>query len=255
MSELVTLSNHGGIVRVTLHRPDARNALSMQLIRAVGDAVRRVGEAAEKDIDSTRAMILAGEGKSFCAGMDLKAVASDPAAMGEMLHELSRVSVAIRRLPIPTIAQVQGAAIGGGCGLMVVCDFAFTHAESKLGYPEVDLGICPAVVTPWLVRKIGAGRARTMLLAGGTMSGSEGFAAGLASHLVHESKLAGAVTAFAERLAKGGARAIAATKRWLNELDGSLDDALAERGARISAELIAGDEAQSRIQKLFGVAR
>ena len=94
-----------------------------------------------------------------------------------------------------------------------------------------------------------------MLQAERAQAATLGFAAGLASHLVHESKLAGAVTAFAERLAKGGARAIAATKRWLNELDGSLDDALAERGARISAELIAGDEAQARIQKLFGAAR
>lgn len=251
MSPLVSHSIERGIARITLHRPEVRNALSLELMHALREAVREVGGAVERDIESTRVMILGGEGKCFCAGMDLKAVAADPAAMGEMLRELSRVNVAIRRLPIPTIAQVQGAAIGGGCGLMVVCDFAFTHVEAKLGYPEVDLGICPAVVAPWLVRRIGAGRARTMLLAGGTMSGSEGFAAGLATHLVHEAKLADAVMAFAERLAKGGARAIAATKRWLNELDGSADESIAERGASISAEVIMGDEAQSRLRAVL----
>lgn len=276
--ELVRVEVAQGIARVTLQRPEARNALSHALIRALGDAVRiiaprcaaaprgadeprRAGSmneapaassASSPDSDAIRVVILAGAGRSFCAGMDLKAVASDARAMGEMLRELSRVNRAIRRLPVPTIAQVQGAAIGGGCGLMVVCDFAFTHAEAKLGYPEVDLGICPAVVAPWLVRKIGAGRARAMLLAGGTMSGRDGFEAGLATHLVKEAELPASVGTFAASLAKGGAHALAATKRLLNELDGSMDDAIADEAAEISARVIAGEEAQSRLRKVLG---
>jgi len=90
--------------------------------------------------------------------MDLRGVMDDPQAMSGMLHGLSQVARRIRRLPVPTIARVQGAAVGGGCGLMVVTDFAITHAEAKVGYPEVDLGVCPAVVAPWLMRRIGAGR-------------------------------------------------------------------------------------------------
>jgi len=236
-----TIAN--GIATIELARPEARNALSREMIAALGAAV----DAVARDT-SVRALILCGAGKGFCAGMDLKAVADDPVAMGEMLRALSRVSRAIRRLPIPTIARVQGAAVGGGCGLMVVCDFAVTHPEAKLGYPEVDLGICPAVVAPWLMKKIGAGAARAMLLAGGTMSGDEGFRRGLATHLVPEGELASTAQALAERLAKGGPKAIAATKALLNELDGSMDDAIAEEAAEISARIIAGDEAQARLK-------
>ena len=232
-----------GIATIELARAEARNALSRELISALAAAIDAVARDA-----SVRVLILGGQGRSFCAGMDLKAVADDPVAMGEMLRALSRASRAIRRLPIPTIARVQGAAIGGGCGLMVVCDFAVTHAEAKLGYPEVDLGICPAVVAPWLMKRIGAGAARAMLLAGGTMSGEEGFRRGLATHLVAEADLASAAHGLAERLAKGGPKALAATKHWLNELDGSLDDAIADEAAEISARIIAGDEAQARLK-------
>ena len=235
-----------GIVTVELLRGDARNALSRELIAELAAAIDAVGRDS-----SARVLILCGEGKSFCAGMDLKAVADDPIAMGEMLRALSRASRAIRRLTIPTIARVQGAAIGGGCGLMVVCDFAVTHAESKLGYPEVDLGICPAVVAPWLMKKIGAGAARAMLLAGGTMSGAEGFARGLATHLATLEELDATCDALALRLAKGGPNAIAATKNWLAQLDGSYEDATILEAAEISAHLIAGEEAQARLRSLW----
>ncbi|MFO0872464.1 MAG: enoyl-CoA hydratase/isomerase family protein [Phycisphaerales bacterium] len=247
MHPLVATSSSDGIVTVTLNRAAARNALSRELIAALGDAVDDV----QRDT-SARVMILAGAGKSFCAGMDLKAVRSDPAAMGDMLRTLSRVSRRIRRLSIPTIARVQGAAIGGGCGLMVVCDFAVTHPEAKLGYPEVDLGICPAVVAPWLVKRIGAGRARAMLLAGGTMDGAAGHAAGLATHLVPLDALESAANELAARLATGGPLALAATKRWLNHLDASDEDAILDRAAELSAEIIAGAEAQARLAALWG---
>lgn len=248
MSELLRVSNRDGIVTLTLNRPDFRNALSKELIFEMTAALKAI--AADP---ASRVLVLAGEGKSFCAGMDLKAVAKDPYAMGDMLRELSRVSRALRRLPIPTIARVQGAAIGGGCGLMVVCDFAVVTPDAKVGYPEVDLGICPAVVAPWLVRKIGPGPARAMLLAGGTMSGAEGHARGLATHLADADTLDETVHAIATRLVAGGPQALAATKAWLNELDGSLDDASLDKAAEISAKLIAGEEAQTRLRKVLGI--
>lgn len=235
-----------GIATVIMHRPEARNALSFELIEALGQAVGQV----ESDA-SVRVLILAGEGKSFCAGMDLRGVIHDPRKMAGMLLELSQVSRRIRRLPIPTIARVQGAAVGGGCGLMVVTDFAVTHPESKVGYPEVSLGVCPAVVAPWLIKKIGAGRARAMLLAGGTMSGAEGYEIGLATHLVAQDRLESQTNELARKLATGGPHAIAVTKRWINELDGSLDDAVFDQAAALSAEVIAGAEAQTRLRAMF----
>jgi enoyl-CoA hydratase/carnithine racemase len=93
-----------------------------------------------------------------------------------------------------------------------------------------------------------------MLLAGGTMGGDEGFRRGLATHLVAEGELAATAQALAERLAKGGPKALAATKHWLNELDGSLDDAIADEAAEISARIIAGDEAQARLKAAWAKA-
>lgn len=246
-SDQIQLSHTAdGVATFTLNRPEARNALSLEMIKAMHDALDEIEGNAE-----TRVLIIAGSGKSFCAGMDLKAVQDDPTAMGEMLRRLATFNTRLRRLDVPTIAQVQGAAIGGGCGLMVVCDFSITHPEAKVGYPEVDLGICPAVIAPWLIKRIGAGKARAMLLAGGTMSGEEGFRAGLATHLVRSDELESAARDLAGKLAKGGPRALAATKQWLNELDGSLDDELLNKGADISAELIQGEEAQTRLRSIF----
>jgi methylglutaconyl-CoA hydratase len=243
---LVTAGIADGIATVTMYRPEARNALSFELIEALGKAVGQV----ESD-SSVRVMILAGEGRVFCAGMDLRGVIHDPKKMAAMLLQLSQVSRRIRRLPIPTIARVQGAAVGGGCGLMVVTDFAVTHPESKVGYPEVSLGVCPAVVAPWLIKKVGAGRARSMLLAGGTMSGAEGYEIGLATHLVAQDRLEDQTRDLAAKLATGGPHAIAVTKRWINELDGSLEDAVFDKAASLSAEVIAGAEAQTRLRAMF----
>ncbi len=246
MSELVRLEVQDSIAILTLNRPEARNALSAELIDALNGAIERI----ERDV-TVRVMILAGEGKSFCAGMDLKGVLDDAAKMGGMLRGLSQAMRKIRRLAIPTIARVQGAAVGGGCGLMVVTDFAFTHPDAKVGYPEVDLGVCPAVVAPWLVRKIGAGPARAMLLAGGTVSGQAGYQAHLATHLVDRDQLEVSAMDFAKKLARGGQHAMTVTKQWLNELDGSCEEDVFDRAAEISAEVIAGPEAQQRLRAIM----
>jgi methylglutaconyl-CoA hydratase len=245
---MIRITEQSNIVTLTMNRPGKRNALSLALIKAMHVALDEVESNA-----TMRVFVLAGEGRSFSAGMDLRGVIDDPEAMREMLRLLGQVSKRIRMLPVPTIACVQGAAVGGGCGLMIVCDFAFTHPESKVGYPEVDLGVCPAVVAPWLIKKIGAGKARAMLLAGGTMSGEQGFAAGLATHLCDLEELPSAVNDFALTLTRGGKNAMATSKRWLNELDGSLEDDVLLKAADLSADIIAGEEAQARLKPLFGV--
>jgi methylglutaconyl-CoA hydratase len=244
---MIKITQQDSIVTLTLNRSGKRNALSKEMIEAIS-----VGLDEVEQINDMRVFILAGEGSSFCAGMDLRGVIDDPKAMGGMLHNLAQVSQRIRALSVPTIACVQGAAIGGGCGLMVVCDFAFTHPEAKVGYPEVDLGVCPAVVAPWLIKKIGAGRARAMLLAGGTITGAQGFECGIATHLCELDVLIEETKSFAKNLARGGKTALATTKAWLNELDGSLDSDILARGADLSAQVIASEEAQTRLRKLYG---
>tara|TARA_B100000579_G_scaffold434814_1_gene456563 strand:- start:182 stop:916 length:735 start_codon:yes stop_codon:yes gene_type:complete len=243
---MIRLHQNKGITTMTLNRPSKRNALSLELIEAMHEKLDEV----ERD-EVMRVFVLAGEGRAFCAGMDLRGVIDDPVKMQKMLRRLSEATKRIRCLPVPSIAIVQGAAVGGGCGLMVVCDFAFIHPEAKVGYPEVDLGVCPAVVAPWLIKKLGPGKARAMLLSGGTMSGEQGFQAGLATHLCEQDVLLESVQSFAMNLAQGGKDAMATTKSWLNELDGSLDDDILRRAADLSAEIIAGDEAQARLKPLY----
>ena len=243
---MITLRSKNNIVTLSLNRPEKHNALSLELIRALHTALDTV----EAD-DAMRVLILTGEGPSFCAGMDLRGVIDDPDAMREMLQLLALASKRLRTLSVPTIACAQGAAVGGGCGLMIVCDFAFTHPEAKVGYPEVDLGVCPAVVAPWLVKKIGAGRARAMLLSGGTMTGVQGFNAGLVTHVCDKEGLYDDAFAFAENLAKGGKEAMAVTKSWLGELDGSYDEEVLLKAANLSANIIAGEEAQKRLKPLY----
>ncbi len=251
MEDLVQLSIAQGCATITLRRPDARNALDFPLIQALADAIARTAKRIKENSNEIRVVVLAGEGKSFCAGMDLKAVMHDPIQMGQMLRQLSMTLLALRQLPVPTIARVQGAAIGGGCGLIVVCDFAVTHPEAKLGYPEVDLGVCPAVVAPWLIKKIGAGPARAMLLCGGTMKGDEGFTRGLVTHCSPIDQLDATVATLVARLVTGGPHALACTKKMLNDLDGSNDERIAIEAAELSAKVIAGAEAQAHLSRHF----
>ncbi|MCH2136116.1 MAG: enoyl-CoA hydratase/isomerase family protein [Phycisphaerales bacterium] len=246
MSDLVLVRDQADVVFVELNRPEKRNALSIDLIESLQGALDTIERS------SARVLVLGGTGASFCAGMDLRGVLDDAQAMGGMLHGLARAMRRIRRLSIPTIARIQGAAVGGGCGLAVVCDLALTHPDAKLGYPEVSLGVCPAVVAPWLVRKIGPGPARAMLLQGGTMSGQSALEHGLVDRVVDRTDLETTAECMANELAKGGVQAIATTKQWLNELDGSLEDVLLSRAADLSAQVIASEEAQSRLRALFG---
>lgn len=254
MNDLVRTSVESGCATITLARPESRNAMSLALIQDLRAAITSIAAKIAEHPQSVRVVVIAGEGKSFCAGMDLRAVAQDPVRMGEMLKELSRTLLAIRELAVPTIARVQGAAIGGGCGIVVVCDFAVTHESAKLGYPEVDLGVCPAVVAPWLIKKIGAGAARAMLLMGGTMSGIDAHARGLVSHCVAEPELDETVKTIVARLLSGGANALACTKKFLNQLDGSLDHAVGDEAASLSARVIAASEAQERLARIYGTS-
>jgi methylglutaconyl-CoA hydratase len=248
MPELAQLTTSGPIATLTLNRADARNALSLDLVAAMHE---RLAELERQP--ATTALILTGAGKSFCAGMDLRAVASDEGlAAGlplKLLSSLADFAIRLRRLPAVTIAKVNGAAIGGGCGLATVCDIAITHADSKMGFPEVDLGVCPAVVAPWLVRKIGAGRARQVLFSSGIMSGQRAYELGIINHLVPTiTDLDAATDQIAQRLATGGPNALRATKALLNELDHSLDESLARRGAEVSAQVLATPEAQTMLR-------
>lgn len=244
MTELATLTIAGPIATLTLNRPDARNALSLDLLHALHRSLAAVAAA-----PAVTVCVLTGAGKAFCAGMDLKAVVDDAAAASTLLHTLADLTLKLRQLTCVTLASVNGAAIGGGCGLACVCDLAITHADSKMGYPEVDLGVCPAVVAPWLVRKIGAGKARRVLLTGGLMSGQHAFELGMVDRVVPTlADIDSATHDTAARLAAGGPHALRATKSLLNELDGSNDADILRRGADLSAKIVGMEETKATLR-------
>jgi len=248
VTDLATLERDGPVARLTLNRPEARNALSEDLI----DALRaRVADLAP--MEDVSVCVVGGAGRAFCAGMDLKAVLGDPSAARRLLSGIAELMIEVRSLPMVTVARVQGAAIGGGCGLMSVCDLAVTHEGAKLGYPEVDLGVCPAVVAPWLVEKIGAGAARRVLLSGGLTPAARALELGLVSAVAADAEALDAeVEGVVDRLRSASAGALRATKAWVNEAEGVGVFALVRRGAMISAEVLEDPGARAALSAAFG---
>lgn len=241
MDQQTVLDIQGPRATLAFNRDDARNALSLEMLASAHEKVDRIAVS-----PGVKVVVLKGDGRAFCAGMDLKQVLDGAETPRKLLESLARLTIKLRALPQVLIASVNGAAIGGGCGLTCVCDIAVTHADAKLGFPEVDLGLCPAVVAPWVVRKLGPGRARAVLLRGGVMSGSEAHAIGLVDRVVaSRDDLDASVDELAAAIAGGGERALSATKGLLNQLDGSLDEGVVLRGAALSADVLSQPEAQA----------
>jgi methylglutaconyl-CoA hydratase len=239
----LTIADH--VATLTMQRASQRNALSLDLMQQMLDALSR--GASNNDV---RVLILRGEGHAFCAGLDLDELTGGRDTVFALLRRLGELAMAIRRLPIPSIAVVQGAAIAGGCALMLACDFAVTHTEAKIGYPPLGMNLSPALLAPYLVRKVGAGRARALLLHGGTVSGARAEAIGMASHLADREALDSRAVELAAHLLTGDPAAAWAMKSLLNDLDGSMDDAMLQRAAEVSAEVMASEAAQRKLAAL-----
>jgi methylglutaconyl-CoA hydratase len=166
VSEL-KVARDGAVARVTLSRPEVHNALNARLIDALHDAF--VGLASEPP-ETLRAVVLAGEGPSFCAGAD---IAWQRAAMALSMAEnkadagrLQRMLTAIDECPAPVVARVHGVALGGGMGLCAVADVVLAAAGTTFGFTETKLGIMPAVISPFVIAKIGETHARALFPTG-----------------------------------------------------------------------------------------
>jgi len=228
----------GQILRVTLARPEQRNAFDAALIRELTDAFSSVG-------DDVRAVVLAGEGSSFCAGADVDWQRSSI----DLTHEenvedalrLYRMMSAVDGCPAPVVARVQGFALGGGSGLVACADIAVAAADASFGFSEVRLGIIPAVISPFVFAKIGAGAARRFFLTGERFDAKTALRIGL----VHEvaADLDGAVERCVGELRKSGPEATRAAKRLARERPRE-----GEELARIAAGLRAGAEGQEGLR-------
>ncbi len=217
----------GPVLTLTLNRPDKRNALNAELVGALTDAL----DAAAED-DGIRVVVLTGAGRVFSAGADLAALeALQTASAEDNLADsarLARLFEAIYRHPKPVVAKVNGHAIAGGCGLAAVCDLALVAEGAKLGFTEVRIGFVPAIVSVFVLRKLGEAAARDLMLRGHLVSAEEAARVGLITRAVALEELDEAVKELAREIAAGtSATAVALTKRLLADVPGmGLSEAL-----------------------------
>jgi methylglutaconyl-CoA hydratase len=225
---------HGGVLTLTLDRPDKRNALSAALVEAMHAALERADLDAE-----VRVVMLRGAGKDFCAGADLEELlASADATLAEneaTALRLGSLFGRIRALPKPVLAVVHGRALAGGAGLVTACDLALAGAGAQLGYPEIQRGFVPAMVMVLLRRAAGEKAALDLVLTGRLLGAEEARAAGLVSRVVPDAELDREAEALAGSLASASATALALTKQLYYQLDGRpLEEGVA-LGARVNA--------------------
>lgn len=212
----------GPVTTVTLNRPDVRNAFNEALIDELTAWAKSVvpGE--------TRVAILQGAGKAFCAGADVNWMAkmvnysreenvADAERAAAMLNALDRV-------PVPLIGRVHGAALGGGSGLAAVCDVVVAADDALFGFTEVVLGILPAMISPYVVRKIGINAARELCLSGTRFDAARAKAIGLASEVVPAGELDAAVDRHVQLFLKAAPGAVARAKALLREVHGRLPE-------------------------------
>jgi methylglutaconyl-CoA hydratase len=233
-----------GVVRLTLSRPAIHNAFDdrqiAELTAAFGDL------AGDKTV---RAIVLTGAGKSFSAGADLnwmrRTTTYDEAENLRDANALAALMKALYQLPQPTVARVNGAALGGGTGLVACCDVVVAGEDALFGTTEVRLGIMPAVIGPYVIAAIGARQARRLMLTGERITAHEAARIGLVHEVVAGDLLDAAVERVVSHLLKGGPRAIAAAKRLVHDLAGRpIDQELIDNTARRIAALRATPEAR-----------
>lgn len=236
-----------GIGRIVLNRPEKRNAFNDRLVAELKSALRSFFEDS-----SCRIIVFSGQGPAFSAGADLSYLQSlQNNSLEENLAD-SRALMELYQLmydsPKVLIAQVEGPALAGGCGLATLCDFCFAIPSATFGYTEVRIGFIPALVSVFLVRKIGESRARELLLSGDILEAREALRYGLISFVVAADEIASTVDSFARNIAARCAPgSLAATRKLLAEVqDLSLHKAL-ERAALRNAEIRSSVECRQGI--------
>ena len=213
-----------GVARVTLARPEVRNAFNAELIAQLYEIFTGITAS-----DDVRAVVLAGEGPVFCGGADINWMRASlelpyesNLADAESMSDMFR---AIDNCPKPVVARIHGAALGGGAGLAAVCDVAITAEDAIFGFTEVKLGIIPAVISPFVLAKIGASHARALFLTGERFDAQRARAIGLVHEVVATDALDAAVDRRIAEFRTAGPSAVAAAKLVVHRvLDNGYDE-------------------------------
>lgn len=240
---LVEVEREGAIARVWLNRPEVHNALSAEL----GDALAAAMHQLAQD-DATRVAVLGGRGPSFCAGADIGAMkASAHASFAANVAEAERLAgmfAAVAEFPKPVIGRIHGAVLGGGMGFCCACDIAVASDDAKFGLSEVRLGILPAVISPYVIRRLGDARARELMLTGERFDAAAALRVGLVHHVAAAAELDVTVNERAGELLKGAPYAQQRIKTLLRLWADSGWEEYRTGLPRTLAEVRAGDEAR-----------
>jgi methylglutaconyl-CoA hydratase len=240
----------GIVTTVTLNRPDVRNALDEALIAEL------TGWARQVPVDgSVRVVVLQGAGSAFCAGADLawmRRVAgyshaenvSDATTAADMF-------LALDSLPVPLIGRVHGAAMGGGVGLVAVCDLVVAAEDAKLALTETRLGLVPAMISPFLVRKIGLSAARAWALNGQPFTAAQAVSMGLVHRVVPAAELDNAVEEIVGGFSSTSPSAVATTKRLLSLVAGQRPDQVSQLTAETIAAARESADGQEGLRAFF----
>jgi len=230
----INIAYASGIATITLNRPDKRNAISFELI---DDLLRGLKEV---ETSGALVLILTGAGKAFSSGMDLdnlkELIGRSPEQNLKDSETMVRLFRSLYEFPKVTIAAVNGAAIAGGTGLALLCDFTLAVPESKFGYTEVRIGFVPAIVSTFLLRQVGEKQARDLLLTGRIIRAEEAARMGLVNEIVAPENLMARARELAALLMENSPASLRATKKLLNEhsrveLDAQIEAAVRENAA------------------------
>lgn len=220
-SASVVVRTEGGVARVVLSRPGKRNAFDEQLIAELDAAFTVLA-----DDRTVRVIVIEGEGKAFCAGADLEWMRSQvTATVDENVVSARRMADLfdrIARAPQAVIAKVHGAALGGGAGLVAVADIAVAADDAQIGFTEARLGILPAVISPYVVSKIGAGHARRWFVTGSRMDAREAHRIGLVHEVAPAADLDAVVSRLAFEVLQCGPEAVAGCKDMVEAVHGAM---------------------------------
>jgi methylglutaconyl-CoA hydratase len=228
--EALRAERDGPVLRVTLARPERRNAIDAALLAELGAAFAGVGDA--------RAVVLAGEGASFCAGADVGWMrAAADLSHDENLEDVTallRVLEAIDGCPAPVVGRVQGHAFGGGCGLVACCDVAVAATDTVFALSEVKLGVVPGVISPFVLAKIGSSAARRYFVTGERFDAATAFRIGLVHEVTDD--LDGVVERIVGELLTAGPEAARAAKKLARQPHSGEETARVIAERRTSAE-------------------
>jgi len=234
----------GFVERLTLNRPDVRNAFNEHVIAELTSWAADAREAALRH--DIRAVVIAGAGKTFCAGADVT-------WMSKTVHyteednlrdamAMSRMFAAINELPVAVIGRIQGAALGGGAGLAAVCDIVVAEDTALFGFTETRLGILPAVISPFALAKIGQAAARELFLTGARFSAARAKEIGMVHQVAASGELDAAVDRYLQELSSAGPEAIAAAKALIPNVWGRpVAEAMPITAAAIAARRVSSE--------------